>query len=238
MNETIFVHEIGEVNIIYSQTANRIRISVKPFKGVILTIPSYAKKEQALAFLDQKRDWLKKSLSKIEKVEDRNTVFEEHTDFKTRNHSLKLIKLKVKNISLSVSGNLILVRVPETLNIRDEQVQSAARKGIEFALRKEALAYLPQRLDELAKMHGLKYKSVSIRPSKTRWGSCSSANSINFSLHLMRLPDRLIDYVILHELAHIVEKNHSSRFWNYLETICPRSQQLDKELSRYSTIYY
>ena len=64
-------------------------------------------------------------------------------------------------------------------------------------------------------------------------GSCSSSNNINLSLHLMRLPSRLIDYVIMHELTHILEKNHSSRFWDKLESFLPGAKNLDQELKNY-----
>ena len=238
MKETIYINEIGEVSINYSSSATKIRISVKPFVGVILTVPIYANKEKAIGFLEQKKEWLKKALAKTEKVEDRNTVFDENTTFRTRNHRLQLLKHKAKQISLSVSNEIILVRVPENMNTRDAQVQETARKGIEFALRKEARIHLPIRISELASENGLSYKSVAIKASKTRWGSCSSVNSINLSLHLMRLPERLIDYVILHELAHTIVKNHSDKYWAYLGKICPHAKALDKELSNYSTIYY
>lgn len=238
MQENIYIQEIGEVIVKYSSSANKIRISVKPFHGVILTIPVNADREKALSFLEQKKEWIKKALLKTEKVEERYTVFDERTEFSTRHHRLQLLKHKAKQISLSVSHDLIQVRIPENINIRDSKVQELARKGIEFALRKEAIAYLPIRMAELANKSGLSFAGISIRASKTRWGSCSSKNNINLSLHLMRLPDRLIDYVILHELAHTVVKNHSEKYWAYLEKICPGSKILDKELCNYSTIYY
>jgi predicted metal-dependent hydrolase len=107
------------------------------------------------------------------------------------------------------------------------------RKAMEAALRNEAKYFLPLRLAELAAAHGLAYQNVTIKNTRTRWGSCSSTNNINLSLHLMRLPAALSDYVLLHELAHIVEKNHGPRFWRYLEKICPGSKALDRQLKAY-----
>ena len=98
------------------------------------------------------------------------------------------------------------------------------------ALRKEAKKILPVRLEELAKKHGFKYGKVAIRNAKTRWGSCSYRNNINLNLHLARLDDDLIDYVILHELCHTIEKNHSARFWALLHKHLPNATELRKRL--------
>ncbi len=98
----------------------------------------------------------------------------------------------------------------------------------------EAKAYLPNRVEKLAKTFGLVYKKVKINNAKTRWGSCSSENNINLSLQLMRLPDYLIDYVILHELAHKKVKNHSTQFWNFLDYLTDnKAKNLDKELKSF-----
>ena len=87
----------------------------------------------------------------------------------------------------------------------------------EFELRKQAWEYLPYRLKELAQKHGFQYNEVKIRKSKTRWGSCSIRSNINLSIYLMILPKHLIDYVLLHELCHTIEMNHSTAFWKLLD---------------------
>ena len=84
-------------------------------------------------------------------------------------------------------------------------------------LRKQAKAVLPPRLQALALSRGLCYRKVSIHNSHTRWGSCSSKGNISLSLYLMLLPPHLQDYVMQHELTHLVEMNHSSRFWALLD---------------------
>jgi len=75
-----------------------------------------------------------------------------------------------------------------------------------MALRKEAKDYLPQRTELLAAAHGFKYSGVTVKNISSRWGSCSSTNHINLNIHLVRLPEHLSDYVILHELTHTVHK--------------------------------
>ena len=77
----------------------------------------------------------------------------------------------------------------------------------------EARRFLINRLSELAGKYGFSYNRVFIRNQKTMWGSCSAKNNINLNIKLVKLPNELIDYVILHELVHIREKNHSKNFW-------------------------
>ncbi len=75
------------------------------------------------------------------------------------------------------------------------------------------------RLKELATQHGFFYRRACIRNQKTRWGSCSSQNNINLNVSLIKLPEHLQDYVILHELVHTVHKNHSKAFWAKLDEV-------------------
>ena len=105
-------------------------------------------------------------------------------------------------------------------------------------MRQEGKTYLPARTAELARLHKFDFENVFVKHVKSRWGSCSSTNNINFNLHLMRLPERLIDYVILHELAHTVEKNHGPGFWKLLEKVCPGARKLDKELNQFHVDIY
>ena len=83
----------------------------------------------------------------------------------------------------------------------------------------EAIDKLVGRLEEMAKIHNFKYARVAIRNQKTKWGSCSAKNNINLNINLVRLPEELRDYVILHELVHTQFKNHSKKFWAELDKV-------------------
>jgi len=100
--------------------------------------------------------------------------------------------------------------------------------------RVKAKKYLVERLDELSKRNGFKYNRVFIKNQKTRWGSCSDKNNINLNVNLVRLPDELIDYVILHELVHTRIKDHSNRFWEALSTFVEDPKSIDKKLRQYT----
>jgi predicted metal-dependent hydrolase len=112
----------------------------------------------------------------------------------------------------------------ETLRIRGSDFPIELQKGDSGSedamwriLKQEALEYLPQRVAVLAKAHGYKITGLKIRKMKTRWGSCTSRKSINLNSWLMMIPDKLSDYVILHELAHTRFPDHSRLFWEELD---------------------
>src|SRR4030042_3896435 len=98
----------------------------------------------------------------------------------------------------------------------------------------EAIDTLLRRLEELAKIHNFKYARASIRNQKTKWGSCSAKNNISLNINLVRLPDQLRDYVILHELVHTRIKNHSKKFWAELDMfVAGGAKELSKKLRKY-----
>jgi hypothetical protein len=99
--------------------------------------------------------------------------------------------------------------------------------------REDARKILNQRLSELAAEHNFEYNRVFIRRQKTRWGSCSSKNNINLNMNLLHLPSELVDYVLLHELTHTRVKDHSSNFWDELETVCPGAKKKRRRLKKY-----
>ena len=160
-------------------------------------------------------------------------VFDEETDFKTRRHKLEISKHAGDKITFVHKDNLLKISYPQERDIRSPQMQKCIRLIIEFVYRKEAMEYLPKRINELSEKVGIPFTRLFIKNIKSRWGSCSARDNINLSIHLMRLPDHLIDYVILHELAHVVVKNHSAKFWQFLDKLTGNAKLYDKELRKY-----
>ena len=103
-------------------------------------------------------------------------------------------------------------------------------------LRIQAKAALPPRLAELAAHHGFTYNQVRIKHNVSNWGSCSELGNINLNLNIMRLPEHLQDYIMLHELCHLRYLNHGPEFHALLESICPDHRALARELKGYRLI--
>lgn len=188
------------------------------------------------------------SLFKIKK--EKTTVLEEKIDgvaLKYRKHHAS------RRIKISIRPNLpVLITLPKRMSFSraqefahsqikwiKENVEKypCAQNPLEIKhLRKDAKAYLPKKVEELAQKHGFHYKKVSIKAMRTRWGSCSYFNNINLNLNLMKLEDELVEYVILHELCHTVEKNHGPRFWELLENHLPNAQEFRKKLRKAASL--
>ena len=204
-----------------------------------LIIPMYADEKDAISFLISKKEWIKKTSQRISAKEEKLSVFDENTIFKTRTFELKIRSESRRDIGIHLKNGILLVSYPETLSVTHPGVQDGIRYGIKEALRIEARSFLPGRLAWLAREHGFMFNRVFIKNLKSRWGSCSGKNNINLNLHLMRLPDELIDYVLLHELCHTMEKNHGKDFWSLLDKVTGgRARELDRKVNDFNTKIY
>lgn len=236
--QKILILDNNEIVLTKSMKAKSIYISIRPFEKVKVTVPFFVSFKKAEDFVRKKESWIQKNLLKLKSIEHKQTIFDFNTHFTTRNHMLKLNKVKSNDVKYSLKDQVILVDIPNSAEIKSFDIQQKIRFAIEKTLRKEAKDYLPQRVEELAEKNSFRFKKVSVRNSKTRWGSCSYENNINLNLHLMRLPNHLIDYVILHELVHTKIKNHSKDFWNLLDVVTGNAKNLDRELKNYRTKIY
>ena len=108
-----------------------------------------------------------------------------------------------------------------------------AREPVEPGKARERII---RRLEQLTVCTGLVYSKVAIRNQKTRWGSCSHQNNLSLNIKLARLPDPLMDYVILHELVHTRIKNHGKRFWALLSSYMSNAREVDRSLNLYSAL--
>lgn len=97
-------------------------------------------------------------------------------------------------------------------------------------LTKAAKEYIPTRVEYYAEIMGLDYNSIAIKTPKTRWGSCSSKRNLNFSCLLMLMPKEVLDSVVVHELCHLKEMNHSKRFYDEIYKVMPDYDKHDKWL--------
>ncbi len=232
-SKPIQIADIATIQFIKSRRAKHISITIKPFNEVRVSVPMQISFAEAECVVQNKIDWIKKHQEKIKSAEKGRTVFDENTNFRTKKHKLIISKTDGKEITASISGGEIKILYPGHLEVAHKSVQFFIRKVIEEALRIEAKQYIPARVNELAAKYNFNYSKVFIKNIRTRWGSCSKKGNVNFSLHLMRLPKELIDYVILHELAHTIEQNHSKNFWEVLDKICGNAKTVDRKLKDY-----
>lgn len=110
-----------------------------------------------------------------------------------------------------------------------EPTEKLTREKV-IALAEEALKVIPERVEYFAKVIGVTYGKITIRNQKTRWGSCSSKGNLNFNCLLMLAPPEVLDYVVVHELCHRKQMNHSKAFWSEVEKVLPDYKEVRKWL--------
>ena len=152
----------------------------------------------------------------------------------------RLIRSRRKSVAIQITKDGVLVRAPFRMPERVIRSFVESKRGwIEKALAarpvpapgftpeelaeltRQAKIDLPQRIARFAPMLGVTYGRITVRHQKTRWGSCSGKRNLNFNCLLMLEPERVRDYVVVHELCHLLEMNHSSRFWALVKKRMP-----------------
>ena len=116
-----------------------------------------------------------------------------------------------------------------TERLEAEPTEKLTREKV-IALAEEALKVIPARVEYFARVIGVTYGKITIRNQKTRWGSCSSKGNLNFNCLLMMAPPEVLDYVVVHELCHRKQMNHSKAFWSEVEKVLPDYKEARKWL--------
>ena len=213
-----------------SLRAKRVRLEVRPQTGLTVVVPHSYKLGKLHKLLKSKERWISNNLVKYSHFKS----LSDKKDLQSGDAAPYLGKdLKlVKRENHSSAGGVMLEDNKLVVN------QGLFKNGIlELALeqwyRTEAAKLISQRADKLSSKMGISYKRITIRGQKTRWGSCSRKKNLSFNWKLMMAPEPVIDYVIIHELAHLKEMNHSKKFWELVANYCPKWREHKKWLKQH-----
>ncbi len=213
---------------------------------ISVTIPWNMQYQDGIGYLGKRRDWIREALKRqdlhIEEAENvgkaiRNisdgtcikTLLSEIIFKQTTNpdSSKPRVAVNIKTIAVENPENTGRLWLSTEKHFTIKQVlfpetapQQILKKILVEILREEAKILLLQKTELFAKQYGFKFRNLTIKHNLSNWGSCSRAGNINLNLNLMRLPEPLCDYVILHELCHLKEPNHGPRFHKLLEALC------------------
>lgn len=220
---------LGRVIIRTNPRARRYIVKIQEGR-IVGVMPERGSEEEMLAFILSNKQKLREKLDEAKPL----PFLDEHCQIETETFKVRIVRTEAAHFYMSLKNQLLLISCPLQTHFEDEDVQETLRQMLISALRHEAKKYLPARLKALAQMHGFQVGYIRINSSRTRWGSCSGGKDINLSCHLMQLPWHLIDYVLLHELCHTREMNHSPRFWAWMDKVTHRqAQKLRQELKQY-----
>jgi predicted metal-dependent hydrolase len=224
------IEGIGQVNITRRRGTKRISMRVKPDGSVTVSHPWFASQKEVLDFVVQHTDWIR---THQHKMTEKRFYYTLNSTIETKSHSIQILPIEKGKLQAALKGNPVILTIPADHDTESEQVQKFIKKVVTEVCRIEARDYLPERTRQLALQFGFTYQKVFIKNLKSKWGSCSSNGNINLNLSLMFLPNNLIDYIILHELAHTREHNHGEGFWKLLNTITDgKARLLDREIRK------
>ena len=223
--EQIQIHIEGRLVGITIQRSRRRRrtvaLSVRNNNDVILMTPTGISAAELQRFALHKSAWILGKLKKFELEQPRSEPSQESAHYMGRKYSLKMGKSPLLRNGgfCEIHENTLHIYVPTNLSPKNEK--SAARQVLACWYQKMAAEVFEARAKIYAAKLGVQYKSIKLMDPKTRWGSCDKHGKLMFSWRTIMLPLVLIDYLIVHELCHLVHFNHSKAYWHLVETILP-----------------
>jgi hypothetical protein len=195
-----------------SMKARFYAIRVRTDGTVLVTIPRRGSLKAARRFLDSRRAWVERSVRTVRNRVTVPKVWEAGLEILFRGNRIPIRVESPDGIPLVFLGNECCGTAP---------TEGGLRGVVERHLRRIAIQEFPLRIESLARQHACPLRRVTIRDQRTRWGSCSRRGGISLNWRLIQLPEAVAEYVLLHELMHLREMNHSPRFWSHVEQVCP-----------------
>lgn len=217
--------ELGKITIRRTSQSRHVTMRVAPDGSLRVAAPLYMPLLLIKRSIASSRRDLKRLLDQQRPVlqyADGDQIGKSHTIIVRDGTTTAVTRDKLRLI-VSLSGG-------DT--IQSPEVQSLLRPEVINALKREAKGYLPKRLSYLADQHGFHYERVRFSHASGRWGSCSSNGTISLNIALMKLPFEIIDYVLIHELAHTRQMNHSDAFWRIVGEYDPHYKSHRARLKR------
>ncbi|ABO51248.1 protein of unknown function DUF45 [Desulforamulus reducens MI-1] len=214
--------QLGGTEISYlfreSSRAKNVNLKISLEKGLEVIVPFRYPLGNIEPLLREKEQWILQKLAMIshKAQQKKENSLEEKQAVSFLGKSYRLVTVFQQGSPVvELVGDKIIVILPQNHKDNIKQI-------LEAWLKYQAREIILQRLEVARKELGIHYKQVFIKDQKTRWGSCSSQGNLNFNFRLVMAPLPVIDYLVAHELSHLIEMNHSKKFWSLVERICPK----------------
>jgi len=215
LNQIKLQERIVTYKTIFSSKAKYLRLQINHANELEVILPKRYRHEKAEDFILQKKNWILKHLKEKQKA---------GFYFLGKEINVQVnYDLFVKKPRIIYSNKKLIANIPAGYSFTQDEVYNSW-------LKHKAKIYIPKRVGELSKLTGFNFSRITIRSQKTRWGSCSANSVLSFNYRLLRFDEKVIDYVIIHELCHLKELNHSKKFWKLVEKYCPNYKSLKRKL--------
>lgn len=227
--------KLGEQEIPYllkrSSRRRSIALSVDD-RGLIVSVPWRTSERRLNKVLIDASSWVLKKIDVWRAHQPRPKTWRQGETLKYLGQTLHLeLAPRAGNGSAWLEGDRLWLRLPEP------HEPGRVEMRVVTWYRAQALAWFQQRIECYAPRLGVAPPRLRLSDARTRWGSCNARGEIRMNWRLIQAPERLIDYVVAHELAHLKEMNHSPQFWRAVESICPDYADARSELNNRGRLY-
>lgn len=190
-------------------------------RGVSVRVPAWVSQHWIDQFIHKKRDWIALHVEKIQAtLQDSCLKIERGSSFPFMGQKYHLEWQQGARWQVALEKQQLLVRIGKRVQ-PDDQLPQKIRTHLQKWLREQAEKEISQRVNFWAEKMGLSYKALKFKSYRRRWGSCSASGELSFNWRLILADIDAIDYVVIHELAHLVHFNHSQKFWLLVTKYCP-----------------
>jgi predicted metal-dependent hydrolase len=228
----IIDEEFGVVAYRRSPQARFVRIRIAEDGTIRASLPKRAPLYLVKELIESSRAEIRKLIAE---QQAKQVAYEDGMSI-GHSHRLHIAYDNIEQPYKKVSGQALLITLPHSYKEQGGEAHRFISSQVKAVLKREAKAYLPRRLRYLADTYGFDYERERFGNQRGRWGSCSSSGTISLNVALMNLPHELIDYVLIHELAHTRQMNHSPSFWEIVESCMPDFRLHRKTLKSMSPI--
>lgn len=225
---------------IYKQDRKDIRIVVDIVNGVVVYTPKTITEEEVRDVLYGKARWIHGKLQELADVKvdvaPKEFVSGEKLLYLGRKYRLKVYREIQKNATIGFKQGKFIATVPS--DWKQEKIQTILEKKLISWYRKYGLKKIHERADYFEQLLGVKAKSIQLKTQHKRWGTCTPEGNIYLNWRIVMAPVRVIDYIVVHELAHLRIPEHNQRFWNLVRSILPDYEEYKEWLRIYGMELY
>lgn len=223
--KVVNVPEIGAVVFQKRAGTRSVRLHIQGSR-VKVTLPARVPYAVAERFLLSRKDWVLENLEPATTLSDRAYI--------GKQHRLRIQFKPTSRPHTRITADVVAVTLPEGVDVESGEAQRVIVRACEKALLQETSEVVVPRLRDLAFEHGFEIESATVKKLRSRWGSCDTHKNITLNSYLVQLPWALIDYVLVHELAHTKHLNHSSAFWEEVAKVFPDYKERRKATKAHS----
>ncbi|MHB1653810.1 MAG: M48 family metallopeptidase [Desulfitobacteriaceae bacterium] len=223
-------NEVIDYELGVSSKAKKIIISITRDK-VRVSVPRGIPKSKALEFIEIKKDWVFKHWQAYRMADDissRRYINGAELPYLGKMLVLKIEVYPKKRLGIEYRGSALAIYVPK--EVPEKLWPTQVQEAVTAWYKERAREVFWNRLDHYAKLMGVEYKQFRIKEQKTRWGSCSAQGNINLNWRVVLAPEQIVDYLVIHELAHLRHLNHSADFWHLVQSYSPEYKRWRKWL--------